>query len=197
MKRIFGLFVLTAIFSIAAFADVRLPDTPNPTPAKTAKPEAAAVDSKLHVVFSKSDKTARLVVPRNQLNRLRAELGGLEAGGASVFSGVSRAQTVAGGLFLTLALVFGGVWFVRSGKNAAKKVKIAAAGALLFASGALASIAFANIGPPTTAEITSRIFNAESFRHPLGVRGAVKLEIIDDSDQILLVVPYVEQENSK
>ena len=196
MKRVFGLLMLTAFFASAALADVRLPDKPSPTPAKTAKPESAAVDSKLQIILSKSDKTARLIVPKNQLNQLRAELDALD-GGAPTFSGISRAQTIAGGLFLSLAFIFGGVWFVRSGKNASKKVKIAAAGALLFFSGGFATIAFANIGPPTTADITSRIFNAESFRHPLGLQGDIKLEVRDNADRILLIVPYVEQENSK
>ena len=193
MKKILGLLMLTAFFSCAAVADVRLPDTPKPTPAKTAKPEPAAVDATLQIEFSSREKTARLLVPRNELNKLRAELDALDGGGGATFSGISRAQTIAGGLFLSLAVVFGGVWFVRSGKNAPKKVRIAAAGAVLLASGALASIAFANIGPPTTADITSRIFNAESFRHPLGLQGAVKLEITDRGDRLRLIVPEVRE----
>lgn len=199
MKRIFGLFVLTAIFSSAAFADIRFPDTPNPspTPANTPKSEPAAVDSTMQIEFSKNEKTARLVIPKSQLNQLRAELDALDGGSSATLSGVSRAQTVAGGLFLSLAVVFGGVWFVRSGKNASKKVKIAAAGALLFFSGALGTVAFANIAPATNADITSQIFNNRFFNRPLGLRGAVKLEVTDRSDRIRLIVPHVVSEDSK
>ncbi len=199
MKRIFGLFVLMALFSLPAFADIRLPDTPSPspTPANTPKPEPAAVDSTMQIEFSKNEKTARLVIPKSQLNRLRAELDALDGGGAATLSGISRAQTVAGGLFLSLAVVFGGVWFVRSGKNASKKVRIAAAGALLFFGGAFLSVAFANIAPATNADITSQIFNNRFFTRPLGLRGAVKLEIADSGDRIRLIVPHVITEDSK
>jgi hypothetical protein len=192
MKSIFSLCAMLAIFAAAAFADVRLPDTPKPTPVKTVKP-ASPVDATLHIEFSPREKTARLVIPRSQLKELRAELEGLDD--APVSAGFSRAQTVVGGLFLSLAFVFGGVWFARAGKNASKKHKIAAAGALLFFSGAFATIAFGNIGPPSRAAITSRIFNAQSFNHPLGLQGPVKLEIGDDSDNIRLIVPEIKEES--
>jgi hypothetical protein len=194
MKRIFGLLMLTAFFASAAVADVRLPDTPSPTPAKTVKP-AKTLDATMQIEFSEKEKTARLVIPKSQLNQLRAELDALDGGGSTTFSGISRAQTVAGGLFLSLAAVFGGVWFVRFGKTASKKSKIAAAGAVLFFSGVFASAAFANIAPFRNAEITSRIFNDDYFSSPLGLSGGVKLEIAQSGDRILLIVPKVKDED--
>lgn len=194
MKRVFGLFVLTTIFSFAAFADVRLPDTPSPTPQKTVKP-AKAIDATMQIEFSEKEEMARLVIPKSQLKQLRAELDALDGGGSTTFSGISRAQTVAGGLFLSLAAVFGGVWLARSGKNASKKYKIAAVGAVLFLSGVFASAAFANIAPFQNAQITSQIFNDKYFRRPLGLRGGVTLEVAESGDRILLIVPKVKDED--
>jgi hypothetical protein len=196
MKRIFSLLAFCALFTLASFADVRLPDALKPTPDKTPK-AIAPVDATMNIRFSNSDKTARLIIPRSQLKQLRAELEELdgEAGTTTAATaGLTRTQTVASGAFLSLAFVFGGVWFVRAGKAASKKGRIAAAGAFLFFSGAFATIAFANIAPPQSAPITSRIFDAGAFNNALGVQGPIKIEISDSSSWVQLVVPRVETE---
>ena len=79
MKRIFGLTALTLLLAMAAFADIRFPDRPNPTP--TATPQIAEKEAKMS-----------------------AENAGLAIGSA---------QTIVGGVFLSLAMIAGGVWLTR------------------------------------------------------------------------------------
>lgn len=180
---------------MAAMADETIPPTPKPT--KTTR-VMTSVDTTLHIQFSSGEKNARLVIPRNQLKLLRAQLDEMDdADNTAAVSSVSRIQTIVSGLFLSLAIIFGGVWFVRSGKTTSKKSKVLVIGAGLFLSGAIATIAFGNIGPPTRAEITSKIFNTKTFTHPLGLEGQVKLEVSSTSDRIEFIVPEVKEEEEK
>ena len=108
MKRIFSLSLLIAMFSIAAFADIRLPDTPKPTPAPK---EKKSIESNMTIRLDKNATEARLIIPRSQLKQLRAELEDLDNGGGNTAMNVTRTQTIVSGLFLSLSIVFGGVWF--------------------------------------------------------------------------------------
>ena len=190
MKRIFSLFALMAIFSIMALADVRPPNTPKPTPEKKQK----AIDTHFRISIQKDAKEARLLIPKDQIKELRAQLDELD-GGSSTASLVSfsRAQTIIGGLFLSLALVFGGVWFSRSRKTGFKPNKAVVAGAVLFFGGAFAVASYANMGPPTEARsITGKIFTPAVHMYKQAW-GKIKLETTDD-DEILLIVPDVPDE---
>lgn len=79
MKRIFCLTALMLLLAMAAFADIRFPDRPNPTP--TATPRTVEKEAET------SAENATLAI--------------------------GSAQTILGGLFLTLAIVFGGVRLAR------------------------------------------------------------------------------------
>jgi hypothetical protein len=194
MKRIFSLCLLAACFSIAAFADVRLPDTPKPTPAPK---EKKSIESDLTIRIDRNAKEARLLVPKSQLRQLRAELEQFDDSGSAAFLTFSRTQTIVSGLFLSLAFVFGGVWLTRRGKIAPKPNKIAATGAVLFLCGALATVIYANVGPPIEARsITSKIFNREVFTPYLFAGGKIKVEITDD-DRFELIVPDKWDEEKK
>src|SRR5262245_16167185 len=119
MKKILVLLSLIRLFSFAVLADETIPPTPKPK--KTAEP-VSAVDTTLHVQFSNREKNARLIIPKSQLKQLRAQLDELDDADPTVaVSGFSRTQTIVSGLFLSLAIIFGGVWFARSGKTASKK----------------------------------------------------------------------------
>lgn len=192
MKRIFSLWLLVTMFSIAAFADVRLPDTPKPTPAPK---EKKAIDTYLSVRISKDAKDARLLIPKDQIKQLRAQLDELDgsSNNAALLS-FSRTQTIVGGLFLSLAFVFGGVWLTRVRKSDLKPNKAVIAGAVLFLCGAFVVITYANIGPPMEARsITGRIFSPAVHQYKQA-SGSIKLETTDDTFGVQLIVPDVPSE---
>ena len=194
MKRIFSLLALAACFSIAAFADVRLPDTPKPTPAPKEKKE---IDSHFRISISKDAKEARLLIPKDQIKQLRAQLDEMDGNSTNAASvSFSRTQTIVSGLFLSLAFVFGGVWFARFRKTDLKPNKALVAGAVLFFGGAFATIAFGNVGPPLEARsITGKIFTPSVHMYKQAW-GKIKVETSDD-DEIQLIVPDVPEENKR
>jgi hypothetical protein len=189
MKKIFSLCLLVGMFSVAALADIRLPDTPKPTPAPK---KAKALDTYLNIRIDKDAKEARLLIPKDQLKQLRAQLDELDdSSNATAFLSISRTQTIVSGLFLSLAFVFGGVWFARIRKTDLKPNKTVVAGAVLFFCGAFATIVFANIGPPIEARsITGRIFTPAVHQYKQA-SGAIKLETTDDTYGVQLIVPDV------
>lgn len=193
MKNFFAVFTLLLAFSIVGFADIRL-DTPKPT--ATPK-QAKTIDTDMHISISKDTKEARLVIPRSQIKQLRAELGQYDDDSDAMASlSFTRTQTIVSGLFLSLAFVFGGVWFARSRKTATKTGKALIAGAILFLSGAFATIAFANIGPPMEARsITGKIFTPAVHQYKQAW-GKIKLEVSDTANGVELIVPDVPKENN-
>lgn len=189
MKKLFSSIALIAVFALVAFADVRLPDTPTPKQSKK-------IDTRLRISISKDAKEARLRIPKSQIQQLRAELDELDGGestAATTFS-FSRMQTIVSGLFLSLAFVAGGVWLARSrsggGKSETKTAKTLIIGAGLFLTGAMATIAFANVGPPPEARsLTGKIFS-NSVHVYKQASGKIKLETTDGNyGDIELIVP--------
>jgi hypothetical protein len=189
MKRIFCLCALAAIFSVAALADVRLPDTPKPTPSPKQK---KAIDTIFHISLRKDAKEARLLIPKDQLKQLRAELEALDDGAENTaFLSFSRTQTIVSGLFLSLAVVFGGVWLTRARGTGPKPNKTVVAGAALFLGGAFATLVLANVGPPPEARsITGRIFTPAVHQYKQA-SGKIRLETTDDNYGVELIVPDV------
>ncbi|HEY8560293.1 MAG TPA: hypothetical protein VIL74_07940 [Pyrinomonadaceae bacterium] len=187
MKRIFGSCLLLAAFSAAAFADIRLPDAPTPTPAPT--PETS-FETRIYITIDKDAKDARLLIPKNQLKELRAQLDALDGGAnAAPLTGFARAQTIVGGLFLSLAFIGGGIWLTRAGRKSFGPNKVAAAAAVLFFTGAIAVVSYANIGPPLDARrITGKIFSDAVHRYKRA-SGEIRVELTDADGGIRLIVP--------
>ncbi|HEX8248177.1 MAG TPA: hypothetical protein VF599_08410 [Pyrinomonadaceae bacterium] len=191
MKKLFSSIALIAALALVALADVRLPDTPKPKQSK-------AIDTRLQIRLDKDAKEARLRIPKSQLKQLRAELDQLDdSAGTTASLSFSRTQTIVSGLFLSLAFVFGGVWLARSrGKTDSKTNKALVVVAGLFLTGAMTTIAFANIAPPVeTRRIDGKIFSESVHRYKRAL-GKIKLEISDDSEEeIELIVPDVKTPN--
>ncbi len=189
MKKIFSLLTLLGLLSIFAFADIRRPHDPKTKPSK-------GIDTTLSISIDRNAKEARLVIPRSQLKQLRAELEQLDEDAdqtATVSTSFSRTQMIVSGLFLSLAFIFGGVWFARSGRNVSKTGKAAVIAAGLFMSGAVASFVFANAGPPPDARsITGKLFTPSVHMYK-SAWGKIKLETSDESRDIRLIVPDVEK----
>ena len=191
MKRIFSLSLLIAMFSIAAFADVRLPDTPKPTPAPKQK---KTIDANMSIRLDKNATEARLIIPKNQIKQLRAELEDLDNDGGNTAMNITKTQTIVSGLFLSLAIVFGGVWFSRSRKTDGKISKTIAAGIIVLLVGFAATIAFANAGPPPQLRnISSKLFNKQTFSGWNSASGKVKIEVSDSAGSVELIVPDKEE----
>jgi hypothetical protein len=191
MKKIITLFTFSLLFSVVGLADIRLPDTPKPTPATKTK----SIDTRLTIKITKDAKDAKLIIPKSQLKELRAELDELDNGSDNTASNFSRTQTIVSGLFMSLAMVFGGVWFVRSRKIDTKSAKSLVIGTVLFSTFAAATMVFANVGPPIeTRSITNKIFS-ETLNTGWGqASGKIKLEVSDKVSEPQLIVPDTKDE---
>lgn len=186
MKKLLSLCIFASLFSIVIFADVRI-DTPTPKP-KSNK----SIDTVLDVQIKRDAKEARLIIPKSQLKQLRAEIDDLDDSSDNTASlHFTKAQTVISGMFLSLAFVFGGVWLVRSRKVNTKTGKALAIGTVLFLSGAVATIVYANAGPPPEARsLTNKFFSQGVNIYKFG-SGKVKLETSTEVTMPTLIVPDI------
>lgn len=185
MKKLF-----TMMFFIAAAAGVSLADVARPT--NTPKPgPAKQIDTYLRIELNGDAKEARLIIPRDQVRELRAQLDAIDTGDASAVAGITdrNIPTIVSGIFLSAAFVFAGIWFARSGRSGATGGKAAAAGIVLLAGGAFVSIAYANAGPPAEARsITGKMFTRAVHIYKFG-GGKIKLEVSPTETVPKLIVP--------
>lgn len=179
------MILITLMASTICLADLVRPERPKPS----TKP--AAIDTQLSIELDKNAKDARLIIPRNQLKQLRAELDAMDGGGDDTASviGFTRLQTILGGTLLSLGFVFAGFAFVKRGWFRVNGGKTAATIAILFVGLALASIAIGNIGPPSEARsITGKMFTRAVHLYGFG-SGKIKLEVSDEAKNPKLIVP--------
>lgn len=194
MKRLFSLLAIHAIFSIAAFADIRPPDTPKPAP------KGKQVELFVDVTTEVTEPT--LVIKKSSTKLLRAALDKAEELDNNLaqtetpktnFTGST--QTVIGGMFLALAFVFGGVWLARS-KPSKTVIGLFLVG--IFTAGTV--LVFANIAPPRLFGIDKNIFSQEfQSRSGATARGKVRVKIINDSSpaspDMKLLIPMNPENN--
>lgn len=187
MKRTACMTAIILLVSTAAFADIARPEsTKSPKPKKQ-------IETTLSIRLDRNAKEAKLIIPKSQIKQLRAELEQLDDDSGNTASvsdpGIfTRTRTIVSGMFLSLALVFGGVWFVRSGKAATKSGKVAVLAFVAFGIASPATFIYANAGPPAEARrITGKMFSQAVHIYNYG-SGKIKLEAAD-SDHIELIVP--------
>jgi len=185
MKRLILLAAMLTVATTAAFADI----APEPGKKATRVKKPPVVNSNLEITLDSRAEEARLIIPASQLKQLRAELEQLDSGddntAALTTEGTfTRTQTIVSGIFLSLALFFGGMIFLRSGRGGRTAIGIVAA----MAFGSAATVIYANIGPPPeTRNITGRLFSQSV--HTYGYSsGKIKLET-GDGDRVRLIVP--------
>ncbi len=178
--------ILITFVALMIFAGSSMADVPRPNVSPSQAPKTKSVETRLDIRIRRDAKEARLILSRAQLNQLRAEVDAIDGGTTeTAAAGITGIQTIAGGLFLSLAMVFVGVWFLRSGRMS----KPAAAAVLVFAVGAFATMVYANAGPPPEARsITGKMF-ARGMHYYKGGGGAIKLEVSADEDNPVLIVP--------
>jgi len=189
MKRIICLLTLVLLASTAAFADIARPD---PTKTPKIKPKKS-IEMNMSIHLNSDAKEATLRIPKSAVKQLRAALDDMDNDNnatAEVPAGsFSRTQTIVSGTFLSLALVFGGMWFVRSGKAATKAGKTLVILAVIAGVGSAATFIYANAGPPPEARsITGKMFSQSVHIYNYG-SGTIRLETKDDEYGVDLIVP--------
>ena len=188
MKRILCLTTLVLLVSAAAFADIARPE-----PTKTPK-QGKGIDTTMVIQLKSDAKEAKLIIPKSQIKQLRAELEQLDnesdnTAAVTTPNSFSRTQTIVSGMFLSLALVFGGMWFVRSGKTATKTGKTLVILAVFAGLGSAATFVYANAGPPVDARsITGKMFSQTMQSWRWGT-GKIRVETKATGDSIDLIVP--------
>ena len=188
MKQLLCLTTMVLLTCVATVADIARPE-----PTKAPKP-AKGVNTTM-MIRLKSDATeAKLVIPKSQIKQLRAELEQMDddsdnTANVTTPSNFSRTQTIVSGMFLSLALVFGGMWFVRSDKTTTKTGKTFVILAVLAGIGSAATFVYANAGPPPEARsITGKMFSQAVHYYKFG-SGKIRVETKADGDSIELIVP--------
>jgi hypothetical protein len=174
---------------VAALGDIA---RPGKTPNSVKKP--VVVNTELDIRLDAEAKEARLIIPRSQLAQLRAELERLDDGSDNTAAvtapgDFSRTRTIVSGMFLSLAFIFGGIWFVRSGKAATATARTLVVFAVIAGLASAATFVYANAGPPAEARsITGKMFSQAVHIYGFGW-GKVKLEVGDEGDRLKLIVP--------
>jgi len=171
--------VLLLASAVIAFADIPLPKaSPSPVPSKTIK-------TTLVVAPDLNAWTARLQIPRSSLRQLRASLDNVPGEEALGTTSGSRTGTIVAGLFMFLAVSFGGVWLMRSGHSRNQKAvaAIAMAAALL---GATAMITRGNAAPPPGWK-WQRL--PQNLNGGVPTTGQVEVEIVPEGESIKLIIP--------
>lgn len=204
MKRIFFAILCTAVLCVYAFADIPGPNkkprptpqstvittkTPDPAPAPGPSPERVH-EAQMTVSLSNWSEQPTLVITKDMVDKINAaarDKGMVTAGTAGGASPLAPTQTIVGGIFLSLAFVFGGVWLARS----KGKVSKPALGILLLAVvGMATTLVTGNVPPPKRIGLTSAIINESVMRNYMAA-GKVKIMVVDynTKDDISLVIP--------
>lgn len=121
MRKALVFFAVALFLTPLAYADVPAPEKPR----KAAK----SIDTSLSIRLDREAREARLIIPRDQIKQLRAELDQLESNddNRAALTGIfTRTQTIVSGTLLSLAFIFGGMWFVRSKGQNSKTIVSAA-----------------------------------------------------------------------
>lgn len=188
MKRLLYFTSLILLLTASAFADIARPE-----PTKTPK-QVKGIDTTMMIRLDSNAKEAKLIIPKSQIKQLRAQLEQIDdesdnTAAVTSTNTFSRTQTIVSGAFLSLAFIFGGMWFVRSGKATSKTGKTLVVLAMLAGIGSAATFVYANAGPPPEARtITSKMFSQSVRSYNFG-SGKIRIETKEDSKSVELIVP--------
>jgi hypothetical protein len=208
MKKIFGIFTLIAMLSIVSFADIAQPKPTNakPTPKPRQTPLPLTIESQMDIRIDPEASEPTLIITKGALSQLRAELENSEENSLDALAlntenteseakppaNVSKIPTIMSGIFLSMALIFGGVWLARARNLQATKTGKVALGLMIFALfGAGASVVLANMAPPFARGFSANIFT-EDVKRFNRVTDNVKIKVVKgDYNNVTLVVPEV------
>lgn len=187
MKNIIGTILMLSIFAVAAFADIKPPIKPPPSATPAA---AAANEARMAISVSRYEDQATLVITKSMIDKINAALKAkgekaLIGGGEGAAVNMASTQTIVGGLFLSLALVFGGVWLARSKGQVSKP----AVGIVAFAIvGMGANLVIGNVPPPKRVPLSDAV---NEKLQGFVAAGKVKIMLVDyqTQDDISLILP--------
>ncbi len=188
MKSRYPLLVLSflVLFVSGCLADV--PPQNRKPPIRPPQP-AEPVTVPFVIQTDETIRVPELRVPKNQAVSFQ-NLGLIENGSSS---GISATQTIVGGLFLSCAIIAGGLWLVRS--RMPKAVKAGAALVFLIA-GAGSAVVFANKAAPSPYWRAGTLPRA--LQNDKELSGNVKIVLVDSKDDtIRLVLPVVKTNRSE
>jgi hypothetical protein len=189
-----ALAALLLAAAIPAFADIALPKEE-----RGKSPKSSAFTTHMKIEPDEKVTEARLVIPREVWQQMKAGLDGEDSRNAALAGrtfNLGGTQTVVSGLFLSLAFAFGGVWLMRSRKQALRFGPAALCVIAFALCGAFAGAAYANAGPPPVARsLTSKILIDDL--QWWGAYGQVKIEVSADVDRVTLILPRAKKEETK
>ena len=185
MKNLFAAAALLLSLTVVSFADIARPvNTPTPAPAEPTK-----VAKQLNVrILNNSDK-AVLEIPQSLIDELRKDSGATAS--ASV---MSKTQNIVAGLFLSLAVVFGGIWMARGRSRSGfeNKAMVALVGVSIMAAAATAITA--NVAPVRSVRLDSAIFANDTFRYG---RMYGDIDVVVTDGDLRLLVPAAAEKGAK
>jgi K+-transporting ATPase A subunit len=165
--------------AVLAFGDIA---KPKPTPAEP----RPILYSGLTVVSDSKGYEARLQISEATLKRLQ-EAAAHSGGSTSMTQRLmhSSTRTIMAGLFMFLAVSFGGVWLARSGQRRNHKA-IAAVLLVAFTLGVGTIIVRANAGPPGYIRWQNL---PQALQDGKETRGGVQIELVPDDEGMKLIIP--------
>jgi len=182
MKRtlIFSAVICALLASaILAFGDIARPK-PSPVEGK------AIFYTGLTVVSDPKAYEARLQISQETFKRMQ-EAAAREGGGPSLSQNImhSSTRTIMAGLFMFLAVSFGGVWLARSSQRRNHKA-IAAALLVAVVLGIGTVIVRANAGPPGYIRWQNL---PQSLKDGKETVGGLQIELVPGDDNMKLIIP--------
>ncbi|HEV2861341.1 MAG TPA: hypothetical protein VGX48_10070 [Pyrinomonadaceae bacterium] len=176
--------------STVAFADVRLPDNRNNAGNRRDPKPPVGRPYSMSIEADYDNREAELLIPASALRQLRAELEDETPSFAASLGvgGLPPAHTAAAGVLLSLGLVFGGLWFARSGRSARVRRTAVVIAVCALCAGAATTLTLANLAPP------SMPLNAGTLPQAVDGdprTGRVRVFVVRDdvSSEIKLIVP--------
>lgn len=182
MKR--TLIPITAICALLASAVFAFGDIakPKPTPVEP----KTLFYSGLTIVTDAKGYEARLQISEETLKRLQAAAATNSAGGSMTQRLMhSSTRTMMAGLFMFLAVSFGGVWLARSSQRRNHKA-VAAVLLLAFTLGVGTVIVRANAGPPGYIRWQNL---PQSLKDGKETSGGVEIELVPGDENMKLIIP--------
>jgi hypothetical protein len=184
--NLLALALMLLASTATALADIAIPDK-----GKNKVSDNSVVATRMRIEPNEDAKEAKLVIPRDVWQQMKAGLDGGDSQNAALTASAFNAggaQTVMAGFFLSLAFAFGGVWLVRLRKQAGRFGPVALCLTAFALCGAAAGAAYANAGPPPVARsLTSKILTEDL--QWWGASGQVQIEVSNDANMITLVLP--------
>ena len=174
MKKLILCCLIVSAAASVSLANIANPDLPG---------KKKTIDTSLSIRIEKDATEARLIIPRAQIKQLRAELEQLD-GGTDNTAAITKTQTIVSGGLLSLALVFGGMLFVRRGHS-----KSVIATAVILACGSIGTLVYGNAGPPPEARSINGKMFSQAVHIYKGGGGKIKLEVSDSVRTPELIVP--------